>query len=278
VCSDDIFCIGANTCDAGRCITGTGDTCSFASPAALNTNAGNDNGSDHLPRMATDGAGNWVAAWFSNDSLGDTIGTDIDILVARSTDNGASWTAPAALNANAGSDSGSDQLPRMTTDGAGNWVAAWFSNDSLGGTVGTDKDILFTTALGPDTDGDGISDGAEANVYGTDPLLPDTDGDGLSDGDEANVYGTDPLLPDTDGDGLSDGDEVDIYGTDPLASDSDADGYSDSAEVAAGTNPLDKNDHPPYPAIPAMGMWGRGAVVVILALAAGGWLRLRRGR
>ena len=32
--------------------------------------------------MATDGAGNWVAVWQSNDSLGDTIGTDFDILYA----------------------------------------------------------------------------------------------------------------------------------------------------------------------------------------------------
>ena len=52
------------------------------------------------------------------------------------------WTDPAALNTNATSDSGGDRDPQVTTDGAGNWVAAWESEDSLGGTIGTDEDIL----------------------------------------------------------------------------------------------------------------------------------------
>ena len=30
------------------------------------------------------------------------------------------WTAPAALNTNAGSDTGWDKYPQVTTDGAGN--------------------------------------------------------------------------------------------------------------------------------------------------------------
>jgi hypothetical protein len=114
----------------------------FWPPAALNTNAGSDTGDDDFPQVTTDGAGSWVAVWDSNDSLGGTIGTDRDILVARSTDNGASWTAPAALNTNAASDSGGDYIPQVTTDGVGSWVAVWRSNDSLGGTIGTDGDIL----------------------------------------------------------------------------------------------------------------------------------------
>ena len=52
---------------------------------------------------------------------------------------------PQALNTNAGSDSGSDYVPQVATDGAGNWVAVWDSDDSLGGTIDTDFDILFTT-------------------------------------------------------------------------------------------------------------------------------------
>ena len=90
----------------------------------------------------TDGAGNWVAVWASGDWLGDTIGTDYDILVARSTDAGATWTAPEALNSNAASDSGGDYSPQLATDGAGNWVAVWESTDWLGDTIDTDYDIL----------------------------------------------------------------------------------------------------------------------------------------
>jgi hypothetical protein len=43
--------------------------------------------------VTTDGQGTWVAVWDSTDSLGGTIGTDGDILVARSTDGGLTWTA-----------------------------------------------------------------------------------------------------------------------------------------------------------------------------------------
>lgn len=110
---------------------------------ALNTNAATDTGVDSSPVIATDGLGNWVAAWYSNDTLGGTIGTDNDILVSRSTDNGASWTPPAPLNANAGGDTGGDFNPGVVTDGVGNWIAAWSSDDSLGGTIGTDYDILI---------------------------------------------------------------------------------------------------------------------------------------
>ena len=115
----------------------------WTAPAPLNTNAGSDAGTDSAPQVTTDAAGNWVAVWQSWDSLGGTIGTDTDILVSRSTDAGANWTAPAPLNANAGSDSGDDNSPELTTDAAGNWIAVWSSNN-LGGTLGPDEDILVS--------------------------------------------------------------------------------------------------------------------------------------
>ena len=116
----------------------------WTDPAPLNTNAGSDSGDDRYAQVMTDGAGNWVAVWECRDSLGGTIGTDLDILVSRSTDAGASWTTAAPLNTNAGSDSGNDYYPQVTTDWAGNWVAVWYSVDSLGGTIGTDTDILLS--------------------------------------------------------------------------------------------------------------------------------------
>jgi hypothetical protein len=51
--------------------------------------------------VVADGAGNWVTVWNSSDSLAGSIGTDLDILVARSTNGGAIWTAPVELNGNA---------------------------------------------------------------------------------------------------------------------------------------------------------------------------------
>jgi len=120
----------------------TNNGATWTAPAALNTNAATDSGGDQLPQVTTDGRGNWAAVWGSNENLGGTIGTDYDILVARSYNNGATWTAPATLNTNAATDSGSDWSPQVTTDGAGKWVAVWASSDTLGGTIGTDTDIL----------------------------------------------------------------------------------------------------------------------------------------
>ena len=131
--------------DADILVSRSTDAGASWTPAGpLNTNAATDSGSDSGPHVSTDGAGNWVAAWRSSDSLGGTIGTDGDILVSRSTDAGSSWTAPAPLNTNAASDSGLDNDPQITTDAVGNWVAVWHSDDSLGGTIGTDHDILLS--------------------------------------------------------------------------------------------------------------------------------------
>lgn len=114
----------------------------WTGPDPLNNNAATDEGDDNEPQLATDGAGNWVAVWDSNDTLGETIGIDEDILVALSTDNGLNWTDPEPLNNNSATDAGDDQHPRVTTDGAGNWVAVWDSLDDLVGTIGTDRDCL----------------------------------------------------------------------------------------------------------------------------------------
>jgi len=118
---------------------------SWTAPAALNRNAATDSGNDSSPQLASDGAGNWLAVWDSTDSRGATLGSDSDILVSRSSDAGVSWTAPAALNPNAATNSGDDSSPQISTDRAGNWLAVWVSTDSLGATLGTDTDILYST-------------------------------------------------------------------------------------------------------------------------------------
>ncbi|MBI4559301.1 MAG: carboxypeptidase regulatory-like domain-containing protein [Candidatus Hydrogenedentes bacterium] len=116
---------------------------SWSIPAPLNSNADTDTGFDDLSHFATDGAGTWVAVWQSTETLGGAIGSDLDILFARSMDNGLTWSSPAPLNTNAAGDAGDDTDARVATDGSGVWLVIWTSGDNLGGTIGTDSDILF---------------------------------------------------------------------------------------------------------------------------------------
>ncbi len=88
-------------------------------PAPLNNNAASDSHRDAAPCVLTDGRGVWLTVWHSDNDLNGSIGSDQDILLARSTDNGATWTDPAPLNNNAGSDSGDDRYPLVLTDGGG---------------------------------------------------------------------------------------------------------------------------------------------------------------
>ncbi len=119
----------------------------WSNPVPLNSNFATDSANDSEPQIATDRQGHWVAVWESLDQVGSTLGNDNDILVARSGDNGATWTTPAPLNNYAATDSSLDAGPRIAADGQGHWVTVWYSDNSLGNTIGTDLDILFARSI-----------------------------------------------------------------------------------------------------------------------------------
>jgi hypothetical protein len=103
------------------------------------------------------------------------------------------------------------------------------------GTDPNGPDALYgDTPLGPDTDGDGVTDRVEAGL-GLSVARNDTDGDGLADGIEMYELGTDPHDADTDDDLLGDGAEV-AAGTSPVMADTDGDTLDDPQEVQ--TSPL----------------------------------------
>ena len=52
-------------------------------------------------------------------------------------------SAPELLDEPGGG--GGDIEPQISTDAMGNWVAVWGSTENLGGTAGTDADILVAT-------------------------------------------------------------------------------------------------------------------------------------
>ncbi len=112
-------------------------------PAPVHNNAGEDLGWDVTPHIVSDGPGSWVVVWISNDDFGLNIGHDFDIIFARSSDNGATWTDPAPVNINAVGDNRFDFSPRVAADGLGHWVVVWASNNPLDGHIGYDDDILF---------------------------------------------------------------------------------------------------------------------------------------
>ena len=116
----------------------------WTDPGLLNTNATSDaeTSNDGEVDLATDGAGNWIAVWESDEDLGSTAGADFDIFIARSNDNGLTWSFPELLNANGDTDIGFDANPTVASDGAGHWVVAWDSDENLNSTAGTDNDIF----------------------------------------------------------------------------------------------------------------------------------------
>ena len=101
-----------------------------------------DDRPDFGPRLAGDGKGNWICAWSSADSLGDTIGRDRDLLYVRSNDGGRTWSSRAPLNREAANDSGDDDTPEISVDRHGNWVVVWTSWDKRGAARGADADLL----------------------------------------------------------------------------------------------------------------------------------------
>ena len=110
------------------------------------------------------------------------------------------------------------------------FTQAGFDDSDLDGLPDNVEVILGMDRFNPDTDGDGILDGAEDNdvdgltntaeiLYNTDPQNPDSDEDTIKDGNE-----------DFDNDGLLNKDEF-AAGSDPFDPDSDNDGYDDAGEL-----------------------------------------------
>jgi hypothetical protein len=113
----------------------------FGPPTPIDGAAATDTAGDGSPRIATDGAGTWLAVWASTGALGGALGADSDILVARSTDLGISWSPPAPVDAAAAVDDAFDFAPALATDGHGTWVVTWTA------TNGADTDVFVARSL-----------------------------------------------------------------------------------------------------------------------------------
>ncbi len=119
----------------------------WSQPRAIYSFAMIELGDEQDPRISTDRQGNWNVVWWREDSLPGGVGQDVDILQARSIDGGVSWIGPELINNDAFNDVGNDWSPAIANDRTGNWRVVWHSDDSLGGTIGTDLDIVTAGAV-----------------------------------------------------------------------------------------------------------------------------------
>jgi hypothetical protein len=121
------------------------DTGQTWTPArVLNSNANHDVGADVEVVASVGRPGVWVAVWSSDDHPPEVVGTDRDLYFVRSQDGGRTWSKPTTLNTQAAQDWGDDGQPAIASDGKGNWIAVWSSSDTLGATIGGDRDLLIS--------------------------------------------------------------------------------------------------------------------------------------
>jgi Neuraminidase (sialidase) len=92
--------------------------------------------------VATNRRGDWVAVWSSTEDVDGLLGTDRDVFVSRSSDNGQSWSKSGPLNTNAADDPREDSSPVIVTDGVGNWLSIWHAWGGLTYLDGSDADII----------------------------------------------------------------------------------------------------------------------------------------
>ena len=118
-------------------------------PSLLNDYAETDVALDGSPAIASNGK-EWIVVWSSDlgqlSHAGTTLqlGPDYDLLFSVSID-GKSWSAAKPLNTNATTDAGSDRHPALAVSGK-DWVVVWESEDTLGGQLGTDVDVLVSSS------------------------------------------------------------------------------------------------------------------------------------
>ncbi|HYC56696.1 MAG TPA: sialidase family protein [Candidatus Binatia bacterium] len=131
---------------------------------------------DREPRLATDGDGTWIAVWTSGNSLSGTIGGDNDVLYARSTDGGRSFTPPSPINDAVGdtytllgSEWGvQDRRADIATDGNGTWTVVWYRDAGV---------YRYITVSRSTDDGVSWGTGQDIGIRSTSPSIA-TDGAG----------------------------------------------------------------------------------------------------
>jgi hypothetical protein len=119
--------------------TSTDNGKTWTAPDVVDAGARTDMAFDASPRIAVDAASTWMVAWSSGGAPEDRGGYQRGVVVARSVDGASTWSPPQLVS---GDDDRPDFGPQLAGDGKGHWICAWSSADSLGDTIGKDRDLL----------------------------------------------------------------------------------------------------------------------------------------
>jgi outer membrane protein OmpA-like peptidoglycan-associated protein len=181
---------------------------------------------NRVPSAAVDTASTGIAGAVDIRVLANDSDPDGDALVVTAV--GAAAHGSVALNPNG--------VIRYTMSSSVGWQGTDHFVYTIGDGQGGSSTGDVIVSVGPDRDGDGLTDLDEA-ARGTDPGDDDSDDDGITDGLEAALTGTSPRDDDSDDDGITDGREdldrdgvVDADETGALLADSDGDGLGDGIE------------------------------------------------
>lgn len=123
--------------------TSTTGGVTWSPPQALAPNAASDTNFDSEPSIAVDDDGHWIATWASGNPALRSIAMQARIVISRSMDAGKSWTRPRVV-APAPEIARPDGGAQIAAGEDGVWLLVWESSDSLGGTVGLDRDIYIS--------------------------------------------------------------------------------------------------------------------------------------
>lgn len=129
-----------------------GDT--WSTPVPLHTAMESDVEPDTQPDIEAGFAGEWMIVWTSHVG----IGTDYDVVVSRSSDEGASWSAPQPLLSDFLTDTVPEVSPSISCDARTTWMVTWSGAASISTDFGNTWN--YATIDSPyEVSGDLVNDG-----------------------------------------------------------------------------------------------------------------------